>query len=122
MSVLGAPWHLLGALGDTLAGVPLVVLVAGVPAGAIWLADPVVNGLERPELTASVATTIALLVLLSRRAHRRTRLALRQALVTSTPSAAGALVLLGVLLGSAVLLLAAAEGSAPVWWPLEGLR
>jgi len=61
-------------------------------------------------------------VLLSRRGHRRTRLALRRALVTSTPSTAGAVAVLAVLLGSAVLLLTAAEGSAPTWWPLEGPR
>ena len=122
VSMLGAPWHLLAALADTLVSVPLVALVAGAPAGAIWLADPVVNGLERPELTASTAITVGLVVLLSRRGHRRTRLALRRALVTSTPSTAGAVAVLAVLLGSAVLLLAAAEGSAPTWWPLEGLR
>ena len=122
VSMLGAPWHLLAALADTLVSVPLVALVAGVPAGAVWLADPVVNGLERPELTASAATTVALVVLLSRRGHRRTRLALRRALVTSTPSAAGAVAVLAALLGSAVLLLAAAEGATSTWWPLEGLR
>ena len=122
VSMLGAPWHLLAALADTLVSVPLVALVAGGSAGAVWLADPVVNGLERPELTASTAITVALVVLLSRRGHRRTRLALRRALVTSTPSTAGAVAVLAVLLGSAVLLLTAAEGSAPTWWPLEGLR
>ncbi len=122
VSMLGAPWHLLAALADTLVSVPLVALVAGIPAGLVWLADPVVDGLERPELTASTAITGALLVLLSRRGHRRTRLALRRALVTSTPSTAGGVAVVAVLLASAVLLLAAAEGSAPTWWPLEGLR
>ncbi len=122
VSMLGAPWHLLAALADTLVSVPLVALAAGVPAGAVWLLDPVVNGLERPELTAATATTVALVVLLSRRGHRRTRLALRRALVTATPSAAGATAVLAVLSVSAVLLLATAEGSAPTWWPLDGLR
>lgn len=122
VSMLGAPWHLLAALADTLVSVPLLVLVAGAPAGAVWLADPVVNGLERPELTASTAITLGLVVLLGRRGHRRTRLALRRALVTSTPSTAGGVAVVAVLLASAVLLLAAAEGSAPTWWPLQGLR
>ena len=122
VSMLGAPWHLLAALADTLVSVPLVALAAGIPAAVVWFSDPVVNGLERPELTAATATTVALVALLSRRGHRRTRLALRRALVTATPSAAGAVAVLAVLLVSAVLLLATAEGSAPSWWPVDRLR
>jgi hypothetical protein len=121
VSVLGLPWHLLAAALDTLISAPLLVLSAAVPAGIVWLADPVVNGLERPELTASTALVVALAVCLGRRGHRRTRVALRRTLLTTTPSAASAVAVLAVLLVSAVLLLAAAEGSAPTWWPAQGL-
>jgi hypothetical protein len=121
VSVLGLPWHLLAACADTLVSAPLLVLSAAVPAGVVWLADPAVDGLQRPELTASTALVVALAVALSRRSHRRTRFALRRALLTTTPSAAGAVAVVAVLGVSAALLLAAAEGSAPTWWPAEAL-
>jgi serine/threonine protein kinase len=122
LAVAGAPWHLLAALVDTLVAVPLMAAVAAVPAGAVWLLDPTFNGLERPELTAATATLLALLVCLSRRAHRPSRLLLRRALVTATPGTAGAVAVLAALAASAVLLLAAAEGAAPTWWPVTALR
>jgi hypothetical protein len=121
VSVLGLPWHLLAAALDTLISAPLLVVCAAVPAGVVWLADPVVDGLERPELTASTALVVALAVSLSRRGHRRTRVALRRALLTATPSATSAVAVVAVLLVSALLMLAAAEGSAPSWWPAQGL-
>lgn len=120
--LLGVPWHVLAALAGTAVSLPLLAVAAAVPAGAVWLLDPVVNGLERPELTAATAIVVALVVCLARRGHRRTRLALRRALVTATPSTAAAVAVVAVLTASAVLLLAAAEGSAPTWWPLGALR
>ena len=118
VAALGAPWHLLAALLDTLVALPLMALAAAVPAGAVWLLDPTVDGLERPELTAATATVTALLVALARRGSRRSRWALREALVTATPSAAAGVAVGTVLVASAVLLLATAEASAPSWWPL----
>jgi hypothetical protein len=121
VSVLGLPWHLLAAALDTLVSAPLLAVCAAVPAGIVWLADPVVNGLERPELTASTGLVVALAVCLARRGHVRTRVALRRTLLTTTPSAASAVAVVTVLLVSALLLLAAAEGSAPSWWPAQGV-
>ncbi|TAL21720.1 MAG: serine/threonine protein kinase [Frankiales bacterium] len=118
LAVLGAPWHLLAALLDVVVSVPLLALVAGPPAAAVWFLEPTVNGLETPELTAATATVIALVAYLSRRGSRRPRRALADALVTATPSAAGAVAVAAVLAVSAVLLLATAEGSAPTWWPV----
>jgi serine/threonine protein kinase len=122
LAVVGAPWHLVAALVDTLVAAPLMAAAAAVPAGAIWLLDPTFNGLERAELAAATATVIALLVCLSRRAHRPSRLLLRRALITATPATAGAVAVLAALSVSAVLLLAAAEGAAPTWWPVASLR
>lgn len=119
VAALGTPWHLLAALLDTLVSLPLLVAVAAVPAGAVHLIDPTVNGLEGPELTASTALVVALVASLSRRSNRRSRRALRDALVTATPTAAGAVAVIAVLVTSAVLLLATAEGSAPTWWPVR---
>ena len=122
VAALGAPWHLLAAFADTLVSLPLLAVVAAVPAGLVWLLDPALEGLERPELTASVAVVTALATALARRTQRRSRLALRRALVTATPTAAGGVAVITVLLVSAVLLLAAAESSAPTWWPVAALR
>jgi hypothetical protein len=122
VAVLAAPWHLLAGLLDTLVALPLMALAAAVPAGAVWLLDPTVNGLERPELTAATGTVTALAVALARRGNRPSRRALRDALVTATPSAAGGVAVTTVLVVSAVLLLAAAEGSAPSWWPVDVAR
>ena len=118
LAVLGAPWHLLAALLDVVVSLPLLALVAGPPAAAVWFLDPTVDGLEGPELTAATATTVALVAYLSRRGSRRPRRALADALVTATPSAAGAVAVAAALGVSAVLLLATAEGSAPTWWPV----
>ena len=122
VAVLAAPWHLLAALLDTLVALPLMAVAAAVPAGAVWLLDPTVDGLERPELTAATATVTALVVALARRGSRRSRRVLREALVSATPSAAGGVAVATVLVVSAVLLLATAEGSAPSWWPLDAAR
>ncbi|MCW2613723.1 MAG: hypothetical protein JWN08_717, partial [Frankiales bacterium] len=121
VATLGAPWHLLLALGDTLTALPLMLLVAAVPAGAVYLLDPVVTGLERDELTVATATVVALVVGLSRRVHRRSRLLLRRTVLTLTPGAASGVALVLALTLIAVLLLATAEGRAPTWWPLDGL-
>lgn len=118
LAVLGAPWHLLAALLDVVVSLPLLALVAGPPAAAVWFLDPTVDGLERPELTAATATVVTLVGYLSRRGSRRPRRALADALITATPSAAGAIAVAAVLAVSAVLLLATAEGSAPTWWPV----
>jgi hypothetical protein len=60
VAVLGAPWHLSSALLDTLVSLPLLAAAAALPAGLVWLLDPVGNGLERAELTVATATTVAL--------------------------------------------------------------
>lgn len=117
LAVLGAPWHLLAALLDVVVSLPLLALVAGPPTAAVWFLEPTVDGLETPELTAATATVVALVAYLSRRGCRPRR-ALADALVTATPTAAGAVAVAAVLAVSAVLLLAAAEGSAPTWWPV----
>jgi hypothetical protein len=119
VAALGTPWHLLAALLDALVSLPLLALAAAAPAGLVYLLDPTVNGLEGPELTAATAIVVALVVSLSRRGNRRSRRALRDALVTATPTASGGVAVVAVLLVSAVLLLATAEGSAPTWWPLR---
>lgn len=118
VAALTAPWHLLLALVDTLTSVPLIVLVAGGPAAAVWFADPVVSGLERTELTVATATVIGLCVALSRRVHARSRLLLRRTLLTVSPGASSAVALLVALAVIAVLLLATAEGRAPSLWPV----
>ena len=121
VAALGAPWHVALAAVGTALSLPLLALVAAVPAGVVWLSSPNVPGLERPELTAAVAVVTALLAGLGRRVHRRSRRMLRGALVTATPGTAGAVVLVVVLAAIALLLLATAEGAAPSWWPLQGL-
>ena len=120
VTTLGAPWHLLLALGDTLTALPLLLLAAAVPTGAVYLSDPVLQGLERDELTAATATVVVLGVGLVRRVHRRSRLLLRRTLLTLTPGAASSVALVAALSLIAVLLVATAEGRAPVLWPLPG--
>jgi hypothetical protein len=41
-------------------------------------------------------------------------------LVRATPGTSSAVALALALAATAVLLLAAAEGAAPVWWPVQG--
>ena len=118
VATLGAPWHVLLALGDTLTALPLLLLAAAVPAGLVYLADPVLQGLERDELTAATATVVVLAAGLARRVHRRSRLLLRRTLQTLTPGAASSVALVTALALIAVLLVATAEGRAPVLWPL----
>jgi hypothetical protein len=119
LAVLGAPWQLASATLDTLLSLPLLVAAAVVPAGAVWLLDPTGGGLQRPALTAATATSVALAVGLSRRAHLGSRRLLRQSLVAATPGPPAALaVLLGVVTVG-IALLAVAASSAPVWWPLQ---
>ena len=121
VATIGAPWHLLLALADTLVAVPLLVLVAGPPAVAVWLIDPVVNGLERPELTIATATVVSTVALLARRAHAGSRVLLRRTLLTMTPGVSSGIAVLFVLIAVAALLLATAEGRAAVFWPLVGV-
>lgn len=122
VAALTSPFHLLAALVDLLVSLPLMAVVGGVPAGLVYLADPTIDGLEGPELAAAIGIVGALVVWLARRGNRRSRRALRSALVLCTPSAAGAVAVVAVLAVSAVLLLATAEGSAPSWWPLTSVR
>ena len=118
VATLGAPWHVLLALGDTLTALPLLLLAAAVPTGLVYLSDPVLQGLERDELTAATATVVVLAAGLARRVHRRSRLLLRRTLHTLTPGAASSVALVAALALIAVLLVATAEGRAPVLWPL----
>ena len=122
VATLGAPWYLVLAVVDTVLSLPLLLVVAAVPAGAGWLLNPVVSGLERPEMTAATATVACLVVGLGRRVHRRSRRMLRSALVTATPGAASAVAVLLSVAAIAVLLLAAAEGAAPSYWPVDRQR
>ena len=98
------------------------MLVGAVPAGLVWLADPTLPGLERPELAAAAGVVTALVVALGRRVHRRSRRMLRSGLLRATPGTASAVVVLLLVSAAAALLLATAEGAAPEWWPLEQLR
>ena len=118
VSTLGAPVHLLAGLLDTVSALPLMVLVAAPPAGLVWLADPVVNGLEQLELTVATAVLLAVVACLSRRPHRRSRLLLRRALGAVAPRPLAGAAVVVVLLLAALLLLATAEGAAPSSWPL----
>lgn len=122
VAALTSPFHLLAALADLLVSLPLMVVVGGVPAGLVYLLDPTVDGLEGPELAAATGIVGALVVWLARRGNRRSRRALRGALLLCTPSTASAVAVVAVLAVSAVLLLATAEGSAPTWWPLPPAR
>ena len=119
VAALGAPWHAVLAAVDTLISLPLLAAVAAVPAGAVWLLDPAVSGLERPELTAATGVVAALLTGLGRHVHRRSRRMLRSTLRTLTPGTASGVAVLASLGLTALLLLATAEGSAPVWWPWD---
>lgn len=118
LRALGAPWHLLRGLLDTVLSLPLVALAAAVPAGLVWLTDPAAPGLERPELTAAAATGAGLLAALARSGHRQSRRSLRAAMLALTPHPTSAVVLLVGLLAAAALLLATAQGQAPVWLPV----
>lgn len=118
VATLGAPWHLLLAAVDTLTALPLMALVAAPLAGLVYVADPVLSGLERDELSVATATVAALVVGLSRRVHRRSRLLLRRTMLTLTPGASSAVALVLGLGLIAALLLATAEGRAPDWFPL----
>jgi len=119
VTTLGAPWHLVLALADTLTSLPLILLAAAGPAAAVWFADPVVSGLERDELTIATATLIGLVVALTRRVHARSRLLLRRTLLTVTPGTSSAVAVAVSLAVIALLLLATAEGRAPTYWPLQ---
>ena len=122
VAALTSPFHLLAALADLLVSLPLMAVVGGVPAGLVYLLDPTVDGLEGPELAAATGVVGALVVWLARRGNRRSRRALRSALLLCTPSTASSVAVVAVLAMSAVLLLATAEGSAPTWWPLPPAR
>jgi serine/threonine protein kinase len=119
VTALASPWYLVLAVVDTLVSLPLLALVAAVPAGLVWLASPDVSGLARPELTVATGVVAALVAGLGRRVHAPSRRLLRQVLLRTTPGSSGAVALAVVLGATAVLLLAAAEGAAPVWWPLQ---
>lgn len=115
VAALTSPWYVLLALVDTLLSLPLLALVAAVPAGLVWLTSPDLSGLDRPELTIATGVVAGLVTGLGRRVHAPSRRLLRHLLVRTTPGVTGAV----VLAATAVLLLAAAEGAAPVWWPLR---
>ena len=119
VTALASPWYVLLALVDTLLSLPLLALVAAVPAGLVWLASPDLSGLEQPEVTAATGVVAALVAGLGRRVHAPSRRLLRRVLVRATPGSSGAVALAVALGTTAVLLLAAAEGAAPVWWPLQ---
>jgi hypothetical protein len=119
VTALASPWYLVLALLDTLVSLPLLALVAAVPAGLVWLASPDVTGLERPELTVATGVVTALVTGLGRRVHAPSRRLLRRVLLRATPGSSSAVALAIALAATAVLLLAAAEGAAPVWWPLD---
>ena len=119
VTALASPWYVLLALVDTLLSLPLLALVAAVPAGLVWLASPDLSGLERPEVTAATGVVAALVAGLGRRVHAPSRRLLRRVLVRATPGSSGAVALVVALAATAVLLLATAEGAAPAWWPLS---
>ncbi|MGI8536289.1 MAG: serine/threonine-protein kinase [Mycobacteriales bacterium] len=122
MTTLGAPWQLAHGTADTVLSLPLLMAVAAVPAGALWLLDPGVSGLDRTELTAATATVVALAAGLRRRVHRPSRQLLRRALLSATPGPISAVAVLLAVTAIAGLLLATAEGAAPSYWPAVRLR
>jgi len=122
VTTLGAPWQLAHGTADTVLSLPLLLAVAAVPAGVVWLLDPRVSGLERPELTAASATVVALAAGLRRRVHRPSRQLLRRALLGATPGPISAVAVLLAVTAITGLLLAAAEGAAPSYWPADQLR
>jgi hypothetical protein len=119
VTALASPWYVLLALVDTLLSLPLLALVAAVPAGLVWFASPDLSGLERPELTIATGVVAGLVAGLGRRVHAPSRRLLRRLLVRTTPGSSGAVALAVAIAATAVLLLATAEGAAPVWWPLQ---
>ncbi len=122
VTTLGAPWQVVRGLLDTALSLPLLAAVAALPAGAVWLLDPAVRGLDRPELTAATATAVGLVTGLSRGAHQPSRRMLRGALVRATPHPRSALAVLVPVVALAGLLLATAEGAAPTYWPFDQVR
>ena len=119
VTALASPWYVTLALVDTLLSLPLLALIAAAPAGLVWLASPDLSGLERPELTIATGVVAGLLAGLGRRVHAPSRRLLRRIMVRATPGSSGAVALAVAIGATAVLLLAAAEGAAPVWWPLQ---
>ena len=119
VTALAAPWYVVLAVVDTLLSLPLLALVAAVPAGLVWLASPDLSGLDRPELTLATGVVTGLLAGLGRRVHAPSRRLLRRVLLRTTPGSSGAVALAVVLGAVALLLLATAEGAAPVWWPVQ---
>jgi len=119
VTALASPWYLALALGDTLLSLPLLAVVAAVPAGLVWLGSPDLSGLERTELTVATGVVTAVLAGLGRRVHAPSRRLLRRLLERATPGSSSAVAVVLALAATAVLLLAAAEGAAPVWWPLQ---
>ena len=119
VTALASPWYLLLALLDTLLSLPLLAVVAAVPAGLVWFASPSAPGLERAELTVATGVVAVLVAGLGRRVHAPSRRLLRRVLVRATPGASGAVALTAALGAAAILLLAVAEGAAPLWWPLQ---
>ncbi len=118
VTALASPWYVALALVDTALSLPLLLLVAAVPAGLVWLSAPDLSGLERPELAVAAGVVAGLVAGLGRGVHAPSRQLLRRVLVRVTPGASSAVALALALAATAVLLLAAAEGSAPVWSPL----
>jgi hypothetical protein len=118
VALVSSPWHLALAALDTLVSLPLLAAAAALPAGAVWLADPVVDGHERLELAVAAGLVAATVAALARPPHAGSRRLLRRALVTATPGPVSGLAVLLVAVATAVVLLAGAEGGAPVWWPL----
>ena len=120
VTAIASPWYVVLALLDTLGSLPLLLLVAAVPAGLVWLGSPDAPGLERTELTVATGVVAGLVAGLGRRVHAPSRRLLRRVLVRATPGSSGAVALALALAAAAVVLLAAAEGAAPVWWPAQG--
>ena len=119
LATLAAPWHAVLATLETALSLPVVLVLAALPAGAVYLADPVVSGLERDELAVATAVVVGTVVGLYRRTHRPSRRLLRQALLFATPGPGSAMTVLTLLVAAAVLLLAAAQGQAAVWSPFD---
>ena len=118
MAALGTPWHVTVAALDTALSLPVVVLIAALPAGAVWLLLPAgVNGLERPELAAAAGCTVGALIALTRRSQAGGRRLLRQGLRRLTSRTAIAVPVIVAMVVTALLLLSHAEAARAVWWP-----
>ncbi len=117
VGALGLPWRLLGAVVDLLLGVPLLVVGAGLPAYAVQQS---VGGTLGTAYGLAAATVLGTALTLSREPYRAAREALGRTAAAAGPTPGLALVVGGLLLGAALVVVAAGLDD-PRWWPLSAV-